>query len=98
MNATGATFLSNVRSLNEAARYQSCDDGSVGSAALVDTRLHTATVAYYTGITPGSVACFVCDEDSGYALNTTNNMRVCQSGGTWSRNSTTCGELCMSAM
>ena len=39
MNATGATFLSNVRSLNEAARYQSCDDGSVGSAALVDTRL-----------------------------------------------------------
>ena len=27
----------------------------------MNTRLNTATVAYYTGTTPGSTACFVCD-------------------------------------
>ena len=96
MNATGNSFLSNVRLLNEAARYESCNDGSVGSAVLKNTTLNTATVAYYTGTTPGSIACFVCDEESGYALNTTNSMRVCQSDGTWSRSPTTCGELRMS--
>ena len=98
MNATGATFQSNVRLLNEATRYQSCGDGSVGSAVLENSTLNTATVAYYTGSTPGSIACFVCDENSGYALNATSNMRVCQSDGTWSKSPTTCSELHMSAM
>ena len=98
MNATGTTFLSNVRLLNDAVRYQSCDDFSVGSAVLENTTLNTSTVAYYTGTTPGSITCFVCDKDSGYALNTTSNTRVCQSDATWSGSPTTCSELCMLAM
>ena len=95
MNATGTTFLSNVRLLNDAVCYQSCDDVSVGSAVLENTTLNTSTVAYYTGTTPGSIVCFVCDKDSGYALNTTSNTRVCQSDATWSGSPTTCGELAM---
>ena len=49
------------------------------------------TVAYYTGITPGSRACFVCDENIGYELNTTTNGRTCQSDATWSEGPITCG-------
>ena len=49
------------------------------------------TGAYYTGITPGSRACFICDENSGYELNTTTNERICQSDATWSEGPITCG-------
>ena len=88
----GATFLPDVSLLNiSAAQYPSCGNGSVGSAVLLNTTLKTATVAYYTGTTPGSRACFVCDESSGYELNTTANEKVCQSNGTWSGNSLVCG-------
>ena len=44
----------------------------------VKTTFNTATVAYYTGTTPGSRACFVCDEDSGYELNKVTAERNCQ--------------------
>ena len=89
--APGATFRPDVSSLN-ATQYPSCDDESVGSAVLVlvDTRRDTATVAYYTGTTPGSRVCFVCDENIGYELNNT-NVRVCQRNGSWSGNPTVCG-------
>ena len=90
--AAGFTFLANVTSLNgTAARYPICDDTSVGSAVLLDTTLNTATVAYLTGITTGSRACLVCDEDSGYGSNTTSTVRVCQNDGTWSGSPITCG-------
>ena len=93
----GATFLPDVSSLNiSAAQYRSCDADSVGSAVLLNTTLNTATVAYYTGTTPGSRACLVCDEGSGYELNTTANERVCQSNGAWSGNSLVCGTLATS--
>ena len=58
LSTTNATFLRDVSSLDDAARYQSCVTESVGSVALKDSRLSTFTVAYYTGITPGSRACF----------------------------------------
>ena len=91
LSATNASFLSDVSLLNDsAAQYPSCDDVSVGSAVLVNTTLNTATVAYYTGTTPGSRACFVCDESSEYELNTAINERVCQRDGTWSRSPTIC--------
>ena len=61
----------------------------------MNTTLNTATVAYYTGITPGSMACFVCDESSGYELNTTTNERVCHSDGMWSGSPIVCGKLQM---
>ena len=67
-SAGGFTFWPNVSLLNDAAQYASCDAGYVGSAVLEDTVLNTTTVAYYTGITAGSSACFVCDEGSGYEL------------------------------
>ena len=85
------TFLSDVSLLNEAAQYPSCDAGSVGSVVLVNTTLNTTTVAYYTGTTAGSRACFVCDE--GYELNTTTNERVCQRSRLWSGNPIICGTL-----
>jgi len=91
--SAGATFLSDVNLLNDSAQYQICDAGSVGSAVLVNTTLNTATVAYYSGTTPGSSACFVCDEDSGYELNTITNERVCRSNGTWSGSAIMCGML-----
>ena len=92
--AAGVTFLSDVSSLGDAAiRYPSCVNGSVRSAVLNDTTLDTATVAYYSGNTPGSTACFVCDENSVYELNTTINERVCQSNVTWSGSPTVCGML-----
>ena len=92
--ATDATFLTDVSLLNDsAARYPSCDSGSVGSVALLNTTLKTATVAYYNGTTPGSRACFVCDKSSGYELNTTTNGRVCQNDATWSGNGILCGTL-----
>ena len=56
----------------------------------VNTTFNTATVAYYTGTTPGSTACFVCDKSSEYELNTAINERVCQRDGTWSRSPTIC--------
>ena len=88
----GFTFLANVSSLNDtAAWYPSCDDSSVESAVLLDTTLNTAIVAYLTGTTPGSRACLVCDEDSGYGSNTTSIVRVCQNDGTWSGSPITCG-------
>ena len=92
--AAGATFLSDVSLLDDAAQYPSCVAGSVGSAVLQNTTLNTATVAYYTGTTPGSTACFVCDESSGYAPNTTTTAeRVCRSSGTWSGSTILCGTL-----
>ena len=89
----GVTFLPDVSLLDDSAQYPSCDDGIVGSAVLMNTTLNTATVAYYTGTTPGSRACFVCDEGSEYELNTTTTERVCQSNGTWSGSLITCGRL-----
>ena len=90
--AADASYLSDVNLLNDtAAQYPGCDDGSVGSAVLRDNRLNTATVAYYTGIISGSIACFVCDEESGYELNSTINKRICQFDATWSGISTICG-------
>ena len=92
--AAGATFLSDVSSLNDsAAQYPSCDVGRVGNVVLVNATLNTATVAYYSGTTPGSSACFVCDESSGYELNTVTNERVCRSNGTWSGSAIMCGML-----
>ena len=91
LSTTYTSFLHDVSLLDAAAHYQSCVIGSAGSAVLKDSRLNTSTVAYYTGITPGSIACFVCDENSGYALNTTTNERICQSDATWSEGPITCG-------
>jgi len=60
----------------------------------VNTTLNTATVAYYTGTTAGSRACFVCNNGSRYAPNTTiSNERVCQNDGRWSRAPVVCGML-----
>ena len=85
-----ATFLSDVSSLNDTAtRYPSCDVGSVGSTVLVNTTLNTATVAYYTGTTSGSMACFVCED--GYELSTTTSERFCRRNGLWSGNPIICG-------
>ena len=84
----------NSRVLDEAARYPSCITGGFGSAVLENTTLNTATVAYLTGTTPGSIACFVCDDDSGYALDTPVNERICRRDATWSSNSMICGMSC----
>ena len=86
---TRFAFLPDVGSLED---YPSCDDGS-RSVGLMDNRLNTATVAYYNGTTTGSTACFVCNDVSGHALNTTTNERVCQSDGTWSGSPIICGML-----
>ena len=93
--AAGTTFPTDVSLLvDDAAQYPSCDPESVGSVTLMNTTLNTATVAYYNDTTPGSRVCFVCDEGSGYALNTnTTTERVCQSNGTWSGSLITCGML-----
>ena len=92
--AAGFTLLGNISSLNDTATwYPICDNSSVGSAVLLDTTLNIATVAYLTGTTPGSRACFVCGEDSGYGSNTTSIVRVCQNDGTWSGTPITCGTL-----
>ena len=91
LSTTTTTFLHDVSLLDGAAQYHSCVTGGVGSAVLKDSRLNTPTIVYYTGITPGSRACFVCDEDSGYELNTTTNERICQSDATWSGGPMTCG-------
>ena len=92
--ADGFTVLADVSLLgDEASKYPSCDADSVGSVVLRDTKLNTATVAYYTGNSSGSRACFVCDEASGYAPNTTTNERDCQTDKTWSRSSLVCGTL-----
>ena len=91
LSAAGATSLPDVSILNDAAQYPSCDPGGVGSVVFMNTTLNTATVAYYNGITPGSRACFVCDEDSGYELSPAINERVCERDATWSRIPTICG-------
>ena len=92
--ATGSTFLTDISLLNDVIQYPSCDAGSVGSVVLENTALNTATVAYYTGTTPGSTACFVCDENSGYEPNTTTTAeRVCRSDGSWSESHIVCGML-----
>ena len=93
--AADAIYLSDVSFLNySSTQYQSCDDRNVGSVLLVNTTLNTATVAYYSGTTSGSTACFVCDESSGHALNTsTTTERVCRSNGTWSGSAIVCGML-----
>ena len=95
LTAADSRFLHDVRSLNDtAAQYPICDNNSIGSVVLVNTRLNTATVAYYTGTTPGSSACFVCDRSSGHELNTTNTaVRICQNDATWSGNPIICGML-----
>ena len=83
-------------SLDAAAQYPSCDAGSVGSVVLVNTTLNTVTVAYYTGTTAGSTACFVCDESSEYTPNTTTTAeRVCRSNGSWSGSPIICGMYLM---
>ena len=91
--AADATFLPDVTLLNDSALYPSCDDGSVGSVVLRNNRHNTATVAYYSGTTPGSRACFICDKSSGYAPNTTTTERVCQNDATWSGSPIICGLL-----
>ena len=91
--AADATLLSDVSLLDDAAHYPSCDDESVGSVVLRNTTLNTATVAYYTGTTPGSSVCFVCDEGNGYELNKAAAERNCQTDGTWSGSPITCGTL-----
>ena len=91
--ATGYAFLPDVTLLQDAANYPSCGNTSVGSAAVVNTILNTSTVAYYTGTTFNSRACFVCDEKSGYRSNTNFSERVCQSDETWSRSPIICGML-----
>ena len=91
--AADANFLSDVTLLNDSVQYPSCDDRSIGSVVLVNTTLNTATVAYYTGTTAGSSACFVCDEGSGYELNKTTAERTCQTEGIWSGSPITCGML-----
>ena len=94
LTATNATFMPDVSLLDAATKYQNCGTGSVGSAALKDTRLNITTVAYYNGITPGSKACFVCDENSGYEHSTATYQRVCKHDATWSRRPIICGTLC----
>ena len=90
--ATGFTFLQAVNLLQNAAQYPSCGNtSSAGSAVLVDKILSITTVTYYTGTTPGSRACFVCDENS--MPNTTFIERVCQSDATWSGSPILCGML-----
>ena len=92
--AAGFNLLSDVSLLgDEATKYPSCDAKSVGSVVLKDTTLNTATVAYYTGNMTGSRACFVCDQESGYAPNTSTNERDCQTDETWSKSSIICGML-----
>ena len=93
LTATNATFLSDVSLLDDATKYPKCDAGSVGSAALRDTRLNITTVAYYNGTTPGSKACFVCKENSGYKLSTAIYERVCEHDATWSKSPIICGML-----
>ena len=90
---TRFAFLSDLSSLGDTAQYPSCDNSSIGSVVLRDNRLNTATVAYYTGTTTGSRACFACNESSGHALNTTTSERVCLSDGTWSGSPIICGTL-----
>ena len=91
--AADVNFLSEVSLLNNSAQYPSCDDGSVGSVVLVNTTLNTATVAYYSGTTAGSTACFICDESSEYAPNITTTERVCRNNGMWSGSTILCGML-----
>ena len=88
-SAANTTFLTDVSLLNDATQYPSCDDGSVGSVVLLNTTLNTAIVAYYTGTTAGSIACFVCN--NGYELSTTITERHCQRNGLWSGNPIICG-------
>ena len=99
LSASEATFLPDISLLKDAAaRYPSCDTRHVGSAALKDTTLNTATVAYYSGTTPGSTVCFVCDETNGYDQSASMNMRVCQSNATWSNSPIVCSKLCQIAV
>ena len=91
--AADANFLPDFTLLDETAQYSSCDAESVGAVVLENTTLSTATVAYYNGIIPGSRACYVCDEGSGYKLNKTTAERTCQADGTWSGSPITCGML-----
>ena len=87
-----ATFLSDVNLLNDSAdQYPSCDAESAENVVLANIKLNTATVAYYDGTTPGSRACFVCNNGSEYELNTTTNSRVCQRNAIWSGNPIICG-------
>ena len=88
--AADANFLSDVSLLDDAAQYPSCDAGSVGSVVLEGS---IVTVAFYNGLTYGSTACFVCDNSSGYELNTMASERVCQRDATWSASPITCGML-----
>ena len=85
--------MSDVSLLDDATKYPKCVTGSVGSAALMNTRLNITTVAYYNGTTPGSKACFICKENSGYKLSTTTNERVCEHDATWSGSPIICGML-----
>ena len=89
--AAGVTLLSDVSLLDDATQYPSCVAGSVESVVLRNTTLNTATVAYYTGTTAGSTACFICND--GYQLNTTISARFCSGSGLWSGDSIACSTL-----
>ena len=89
--APGVTILSDVTLLDDPPQYSSCNDSSVGSVVLMNTTLNTTTVAYYTGTTAGSTACFVCND--GYELNATTSIRFCKGNGLWSGDSIVCGTL-----
>ena len=88
LSSTNAIFLNDISLLDNAAQYRSCVTDNNSSAVVKDTALNITTVAYYNGTTPGSRACFVCDE---YELNVTINERVCQTDATWSGGPITCG-------
>ena len=94
LSAADATFLPDVSSLNDsAAQYPSCNNDSIGSVVLMDKTLDSTTVAYYTGVTPGSRACFVCSVSSGCEPNTaTVAERACLNDGAWSGSPITCGK------
>ena len=93
--AAGFNFLPDVSLLEDAAQYPNCDDRSDAatnmSAALNDTTHITATVAYYNGTTPGSMACFVCNNGNGFKPNTTTVERFCRSDALWSGSPIRCG-------
>ena len=99
LSAPHTAFLADVSLLDDTAQYPSCDADSVGSVVLVNTTFSTATVAYYSGTTAGSRACFVCDESSGYELSTTTTTeRVCERNALWSGSALLCGMIHVLAM
>ena len=93
MNVTGAIYNDCLLNNTAAAQNPGCDAGSVESAVLRDNRFNATTVAYYSGTTPGSKACYICYKGSKYVPNTTTAVRVCLSNATWSGSPIVCGML-----